>query len=149
MIRIFICLLVSLSIYATASTTRADVNDPKMPGHEIKERNLINSKVDVVIGKFISLGNLGDDNLGASYERAEIQITNSLQGPLLGNIKVSYAVRSFPLEHKEIVPALNTEYILFIRDQKIASDNYELVKILPATDTNITRIKALIAQSSK
>jgi hypothetical protein len=141
----FTFLLVILFL-GTLFQIRADTIDQRMPGHSKKDQDFINPTIDIVVAKFIALGNGSADEVGATYyERAQVQITSTLQGALSGNIKVSFTARSFPKNEKDALPALNTEYILFIRDQKIDPDDYELEKILPATDQNIARIKSLIA----
>ena len=140
-----IYLLVVL-LWGGINQIQADASTLNMPGHDQKDSVLINPKIDIVIAQFISTGNAAADEIGfIYYERAQIRIIQSLQGTFSGNIKVSYRAKSFPAENKEVIPYLNTDYILFIRTQRIDPDDYELEKILPATSQNIARIKALIA----
>jgi len=142
---IIIC-LISIMFFNFPSRVNADPESPQLPGNTVNEQELINSKTDIVIAKFISLGNASIDELGATYyERAQIQISSSLRGLLSGTIKISFSAKTFPKNEKDVLPTLNTEYILFIRNQKIDPDDYELQKIIPASAANLTRIKALVA----
>jgi hypothetical protein len=125
----------------------ANVDNPPMPGHEAKEQDLIKKKNEIVVAKFISLGSGGLDELGASsYEKAEIEITQTLRGNLSGHLKVSYVVKSLPTNEQEARPTIDILYIMFIHS--LGANEYETEKLLPATDQNISRIKALIASQN-
>ena len=139
---ILVFLVSVLSAFAQIS---ADENTPNLPGHGTKDADYISPRFDIVTAKFLFLGNPGSDASGSTYyERARIQIITSFQGNLSGQIKVSYTAIDFPPEHKDVMPSLGAEYILFIRDNKNDPDDYELDKILPCTAHNLASIKALI-----
>ena len=146
----WITLLTVMLIAANFETVSGDTpmndpnNPPVLPGHLKKGEELMKIATDIIVGKFTSLGNGSTDSPGASfYEKADLTVINSLKGSLSGNIQASYSVRTFPLNKKEAQPTIGTQYVMFI--QKLGPTEYEIKKLLPATDDSITKVKALIA----
>ena len=123
--------------------SRGDTPATALSGHEKKSEDLIAVVPDIVVGKFTSLGSGSDDAPGATfYEKAEIEVVSSLKGTLSGNLQAGYSVKSFPPSKKETVPVIGTPYIMFI--QKLGPTEYEIKKLLPATDDNLAKVKGLI-----
>jgi hypothetical protein len=118
-------------------------NASVLMGHEKKSEDLAKNVTDIIIAKFTSLGNENSDSPGASfYERANIEVLSSLEGTLAGNIRVGYTIHFFPPSEREAVPVIGTQYIMFI--QKLGPAEYEIKKLLLATDENVSAVKALI-----
>lgn len=116
-----------------------------LTGHTKKIENAIKETTDIVIASFTKLGFPGSDASGEdSYDQAEIEITGILKGTLAEkHLKVFYIVQSMPGKNQEKAPIIGVQYIMFI--QKLSPNEYEIKKLLPATDENIIKIKALIA----
>jgi len=113
-------------------------------GHGKKNEDALKESTDIAVAVFTSLGNRGADATGEDdYDQAEIEVVTTLKGNLPGKLKVFYAVLSMPGKNQESPPVLGTQYIMFI--QKLGPTEYEIKKMLPATDDSIAKIKALIA----
>jgi hypothetical protein len=137
-----------IAICAVPALSKADAPTPSgttvLSGHEKKMEDLVTVVPDIVIAKFTSLGNGSDDAPGATFfEKAGIEIVSSLKGSLSGDLQAGYSVKLFPPSKKETMPVIGTPYIMFI--QKLGPTEYEIKKILPATDDNIARVKGLIS----
>jgi hypothetical protein len=129
-----------LLCFGLISQLEADVTTLLLPGHKATEGDLKTS--DVVIAKFISFGVIEIDNAGAlSYEQDDIQIIRALRGQLSGKLKVSFEILTFPGKDRETLPVLGTEYVMFIK--KLGASDFEIIKLLKATDDNIAKIKTL------
>ncbi len=142
---LFICVI---TICAAPVLSKGDAptqsSTTALSGHEKKNEDLVAVVPDIVVAKFTSLGNGSDDAPGATfYEKAEIEIVSSLKGTLSGDLQAGYSVKLFPPSKKETVPVIGTPYIMFI--QKLGPTEYEIKKLLPATDNDIAKVKALIA----
>ena len=93
------------------------------------------------------MGFPGSDAAGEEfYEQAEIQIISALKGNLTGSLKVAYSVHSMPGKHQESSPLVGAKYIMFIH--KLGPNEYEIKKLLEATNANISSLKSLIASQS-
>jgi hypothetical protein len=113
-------------------------------GHHKKEEGLAAKVGAIFVGQFITLGDgPGADEPGMEYfDNAQVKVEQSLKGTLSGIVKVSYSVMSIPTE-KESSPKSLKDYIFFINI--ISPTQLSVVKLLPATDQNVAKIKALIA----
>jgi hypothetical protein len=124
----------------------SDTSEPFFPGHKAIEGDLLEID-DVIIAAFTSLGLPEITAPGIShYEGADIDIAGSLKGKRSGTLKASYTVHFLPVTAPEVAPALGTRYIIFLRT--VGVYEYQIDKLLPATDKNVTRIKALIASQT-
>jgi hypothetical protein len=111
----------------------------KLPGDDIKVEDGI-LKSDVVCAGQIT--DLGYPNPGAtdmvSY-RAKIEIIQTLMGsissPILAIIKIDGG------KHEDS-PINGVSYVFFIKKMPVTN---KVLKLLPATDANIAKVKALIA----
>jgi hypothetical protein len=147
--KIFLLSLLSLTI-CLSNVIASKADDSVLPGDEKKESDLINPTIDIVIGKFIALGVMGDPDGGGVryYQKGKIEIISILRGTLSGDILVSYLQKSFAIDHKEVGPSIAVDYIFFIKNQTIEPDEYELEKVLPASNEDVARIKALIVSQT-
>jgi hypothetical protein len=118
-----------------------------LSGHGKKNADAFKESTDIAVAVFTSLGNRGADATGEDdYDQAEIEVVTILKGNLPGKLKVFYAVLSMPGKNQESPPVLGTQYIMFI--QKLGPAEYEIKKLLPVTDDNATKVKALITAAS-
>jgi hypothetical protein len=138
-------ILAALSLALVVNGYSQSSSDTKMlSGHGKKSENAIKESTDIVIAVFTTLGSPGADATGENdYDGAEIEITSALKGTLSGKLKVFYIVYAMPGKNQESPPVLGTQYIMFIH--QTGPTEYEIKKLLPATDDNIAKIKALIA----
>ncbi len=148
--RLKINLLIACVITLCTIPAMSDDNAPTpsgttvLSGHEKKSEGLVAVVPDIVVAKFTFLGNGGDDAPGSTfYEKAAIEVISSLKGTLSGDLQAGYTVKLFPPSKKETVPVIGTPYIMFI--QPMGPTENEIKKLLPATDDNIAKVKALIA----
>jgi hypothetical protein len=75
-----------------------------------------------------------------------VSVSQVLKGALGDVVSVDFKVRSY-LNEKE--PKIGTSYIFFVKRGGYESPNsYTLLKLLPATDANIAKVKALIAAAT-
>jgi hypothetical protein len=138
---IFGLLMLTAVSVLTASDNKG--SDDIFPGHDKKNEELIKTVTNIVVAKFTSLGNLNLDAPGeVLYVHAKIEIASCLKGSLSGTLQARYNVQDFSEGPTETLPVVGTQYIMFIRDYHLP--DYRIEKILPATDTNLASIKALI-----
>jgi len=118
-----------------------------LTGHVKSSEKAVKEATDIVIATFIKLGFPGSDSDGADfYEQAQIQVFSALKGTLSGNVQVSYSVQAMPGKDQESAPASGVQYLMFM--QKLGPTEYEIKKLMPATEANVSAIKALIAGAS-
>lgn len=131
-------------IAAHAQSAPTSMGEGLFTGHMKKNENVLKEAKDIIVGKFTALGYPGSDASGEDfYEQGQVEVISALRGSLAGTLRVGYSVRTVPGKDQEIPPVVGTEYIMFI--QKLGPNECEIKKLLPATDENITKIKALIA----
>jgi hypothetical protein len=139
--------MICIGLALAGANDGGNSNAPVLSGHEKKSEDLPMAVTDIIIAKFTSLGNENSDSPGASfYEKADIECLSSLKGTLVGNIQAGYTVHFFPPSERETVPVIGTQYIMFI--QKLGPTEYEIKKLLLATEQNVASVKALITSSS-
>jgi hypothetical protein len=138
-------ILAAISLVLIVNSYPQSSSDTKMlSGHSKKNQDAAKESTDIVIGVFTSLGSPGAGATGENdYDQAEVEVVNALKGALSGTLKVFYVVFAMPGKDQESPPVLGTQYIMFI--QKLGPTDYEIKKLLPATDDNIAKVKALIA----
>jgi hypothetical protein len=107
------------------------------------------SKADVVlIGKLSGAGNEVDSPpfapvAGPTFSGARISVIQVLKGTAGSSVGVSFFVNS---ANHEKSPDAASSYIFFLaKNAANATDQYTILKILPASDDNVSKIKALIA----
>jgi len=138
--------IICIGLALTGANDGGNSNAPMLTGHEKKTGDLPAAVTDIIIAKFTSLGNESSDSPGASfYERADVEVLSSLKGTLTGNIQAGYTVHFFPSSEREVAPVIGTQYIMFI--ETLGPAEYEVKKLLLATDQNINSVKALIASA--
>ncbi len=80
-----------------------------------------------------------------SYYKNKVKVLQILRGTIEPQIKVTIYLYSVS-DISETQPNIGTAYIFFIKKNDQGTfDPYTALKLLPATDTNITKVKKLIA----
>lgn len=102
-------------------------------------RDEVISATDVVIGKFlvVKARDTFSSMMGAEYQ-GQITILQTLKGNESGSLEVGFPVIRGG-KNKEAEPNLNDTYIIILVQHQV------IRKLLPATDANIAKVKALIA----
>jgi hypothetical protein len=139
---------VALIVNGYSQTSTQPQGSGVLSGHEKKNEDAIKGSTHVVVATFSVLGYPGPGADGeANYDQAEIAVVTALKGTLSGQLKAHYIVYDMPGKDQESLPALGTQYIMFI--QQLGPTEYEIKKLLPATDDNIAKVKQLISQVTK
>ena len=102
----------------------------------------------IFVGQLEVLGNFDLTDAGVTaYRDAKVKITSFLKGALDGSneIKITIIVMKVHPIGWEFTPTVGSSYIFFAKKNK--GNKYEAIKLLEATDANITAIKNLIATS--
>ena len=93
------------------------------------------------IGQIIAKGPVILTEPGVSYRGYTVKVATLLKGALAGEIHVSLDVRNDG-RAVEVIPRVGENYIFFVI---LKASEIIVVKLLPATDANIAKVKALIA----
>ncbi len=140
-------LLVALASLLVNSVGRAD--DPKLPGSFFKPEDHLSEWNIVFLGKIIDAGPpqaIFAESM-MSFHQIKIEASQVMKGSFDGRSLVNVGVFA-----GEEIPKAGGTYIFFeaktiyAPDQENAPDHELVTKLVPATDDNIARVKALIAQ---
>jgi hypothetical protein len=115
----------------------ADENTP-LVGHWRSTKDEIASATDIVIGKFTQVRAGGAGSISGLEYHGAITVLHVLKGNASGNVEVVFRV-ILGSKDKEAEPDLGDTYIIILYDHQM------IRKLLPATDANIAKVKALIA----
>jgi hypothetical protein len=125
-----------------AQNTSSIDSQVKLSGSSLRSGDLIVKSDVICVGEITTIGSPLSRATGQdTYAGVKIQISQDLKSHIDSPALVEIVVAK---EHdlKEEAPELETSYIFFIK--KIPGWNIVL-KLLPATDDNIAKVKALIA----
>jgi len=115
----------------------ADV--PHLAGSGYAIGDVVASATDIVVGKFTKVKSDGAASMmGMSYH-GQITISETLKGTDSGSLEVAFYLNSAISPTNESEPNLHDTYIM------ILTDHQAIRKLLPVTDDNMSKIKALIA----
>jgi hypothetical protein len=144
LISILVALTFAINGYCQGPVPQHAEDDGTLLGHALKDEDTFKNGVDIIIGKFVSLGTGSSDSPGESYyQGASIQVISSLKGSLSGNLKASFSVKFFSQHGNETVPVVGNQYIMFLRER--VPNEFTIKKLLLATDKNIAEVKTAIA----
>jgi len=147
---IALSLVISVQVsHAQNAPTGAGQTEPvKLTGGDVKSEDAI-LKTDVLfIGQ---ITHLGFGNLKAQgeavYRGMQIKVIQILRGSL--QPESTFTLRVFHVySSDEYPPTEGSSYIFFAkRNDPSEKDAYAIVKLLPATDANVTKVKALTASA--
>jgi len=114
------------------------------PGSSLSLEKVVSHADIIVVAKLVSLGiTIPDATAQADYDSAQIQVTQILKGAPNQSLTVSITVHYSKGRIEEFAPEEGKEYLFLIHTDDAKS--YTVLKILPATDDTITKVKALIA----
>jgi len=113
----------------------------KLSGSGLKSEDIILKSDAIFIGQIIAKGAVLMLEPGKSYRFYTVKVATLLKGTLAGEIQVSLDVRN-DSRVVEVIPRVGENYIFFAI---LKASEIIVVKLLPATDANIAKIKALIA----
>jgi len=124
---LIITAIILLSAYAS--------DGPALSGSSLKLDDEVASATEIVIAKFTEITEGASSTLSGYRYKGLIAISDILKGNAPVSSKIAFTVG---MQTKESVPNLSDIYILIL-------DNHHIRKLLPATDANVAKIKALIA----
>ena len=136
---------ISLSHIFLAIPSFASDDSIKLTGHEEDLNDAAKQVTGIVVGKFTDLGSPAQAlTLGEKvYAKAAFKVSVALKGKVPDEIKVRYAVSTYPPDDRENKPVIGVEYIAFVEEH--AKGEWETVKLMLATDANLAAVKAVIA----
>ena len=106
------------------------------------------TKADAVfVGQITRLGSSNLKELGvAVYRGVQVTASQILRGSLDPQSTFTLRVMMLSTRSTENPPTVGSSYIFFVkRDDASKDSTYTVLKLLPATNDNIAKIKALIA----
>lgn len=122
-------------------------NEPVLSGSTLKSEDLASKCDAIFIGQIAKLGYPVLASAGAvSYHGVEVKVLQVLRGSIDGEVvKVTLLAMSGQNVH-EAPPEVGNTYIFFVHKNTEKGWNpYTAIKLLPATNDHVTKIKALIA----
>jgi hypothetical protein len=117
---------------------------PSLSGSRSKLEDVITKADDIFVGKMLQTGPItvtAPGQIGCSGNK--IEVLQTLRGSVNSQITVSFNVH---YDSHEQLPKVGNTYIFFVK--KVIHpdpDPYRAIKLLPSTDDNIAKVKALIA----
>jgi hypothetical protein len=115
----------------------ADESKP-LVGHWRSTKDEIACATDIVVGKFSQVRAGGAESFSGLQYHGKINVLHVLKGNETGNLKVVFRV-ILGSKDTEAEPNLGDSYIIILYDHQM------IRKLLPATDDNIAKVRALIA----
>jgi len=114
-------------------------------GRAIKAEDAVKAADLIVVARLVDLGLPQADAPGETYyENAKLEITNTLKGnPEAYTILISFSVQKVSPTAPEKEPEKGQEYLFFIR--KNGDSRLKGVKILPATENNLSKVTNLVS----
>jgi hypothetical protein len=116
-------------------------NEPLLSGSTLKSEDIA-VKVDAVfVGEITDPGLTVPTSPGmASYNGVQVKVLQVLRGSIDAQT-ITVKLDIFAANREE-PPKVGTQYIFFVKKD---GDRFTALKLLPATDDHITKVKALIA----
>jgi len=134
--RLFVCYLLAVTACPPAYADEG----ARLVGSRTSTKEVTVSATDIVLGKFTKVRPTNAASMLGVLYNGEITISQALKGNKSGSLEVGFSV--IPIgKDKEAEPNLRDTYIMFITDQQV-------LKLLPATDENISRIKSFLAPTA-
>ena len=121
-------------------------SESRFTGSNLKSEDVLLKVSAIFIGKITQIGFANTKMEGVLiYRNVQINVLRILRGSL--DAKSTFRLDVVPLTgFREISPVAGNSYIFFVkRNYEGEPDPFIVVKLLPATDNNIARVKALIA----
>ena len=125
-------------------------SDQKLTGSVVKVEDIISTCDAVFLGEITDIGVPSDpaDDGWTVTSGIGVSVSENLRGSVESQIKVTLRTLSSS-STQESTPKFEGSYIFFVNKTADASeDPYMVVKLLPATDTNIAMVKQLIEKPS-
>jgi hypothetical protein len=138
---ILLCSMIGVSSLE-AQSSQLENSSVKLSGSRFKAEEIVAKANVICVGEIVQIGPpLTRAAAQASYPGVKIQISQCLKGDLSSPALIEIVVAKEPNVTEE-APKAGTTYIFFIK--QTTSWNMVL-KLLPATDDNIAKVKAMIA----
>lgn len=148
MLWIVLSLVFTIQISRAQNTPAgAGQNEPMLTGSTLRSDDVATKADAVFVGQITHLGFSNLKALGeAVYRGVQVNILQVLRGSLDPQSTFTLRVMVPSTRSHENPPTVGISYIFFVkRDDPSKHDAYTVLKLLPATDANIAKVKALIA----
>ena len=125
-------------------------SDSELSGRDIKIENAVSKSDSIFVGKIskMRLGSITATDRVA-YGGVQIRVLQFLRGSIDSQSLVTIYITASHVVH-EAPPEVGMPYIFFVtKNTHGTSDPYTVLKLLPATDDNIAKVKQLIATATK
>ena len=141
----FFCLAACWALISASFSIAQLTNNPpelKLSGSEKKTKDIINKSDIIFIGQIITKGWVDAASPGMNSRGFTISIKTVLKGQVDSEVRVTLYVKNNG-RIIEAVPQIGQSYIFFVKQG--ANQQLIVLKLLPPTDENIAKVKALIA----
>ncbi|MDB4793753.1 hypothetical protein OAG63_01840 [Methylacidiphilales bacterium] len=141
-------LLIALSLIlciepvkAQTTTAVTGQSEPILSGSGLKVEDIAMKCDAIFIGQIVSLGDAETASAGIDTRGASIKVLQILRGSVGSQVGVAISTSLWPSLHEQI-PQVGKSYIFFVHQE---GTRFTVLKLLPATDDHISKVKALIA----
>jgi hypothetical protein len=123
-------------------------SEPVLSGSTLKSEDVMVKADAIFVGEIVEIGFPTAKAPGrGSYYGVQVKVLQVLRGSVDAQVTVTlyttYSAHEQP-------PKVGNTYIFFAhKNTEPGWDNYTVVKLLPATDATITKVKGIIAQAPK
>lgn len=148
MLWIMLSLVFTIQISRAQNTPAgAEQNEPALSGSTLRSEDVATKADAVFVGQITHLGFSNLKALGeAVYRGLQVKVLQVLRGSVDPQSTFTLRVMVPSISSHENPPAVGSTYIFFVKkDDPSKHDAYTVLKLLPATDDNIAKVKAVIA----
>ena len=149
-----LALLALLSLTFSIQSAKAQNDSPGnaadqqvgLPGSAAKVEEVVLKSNAVFVGTITQMGFVDLGAVGVvSYGNVKVKVSQVFLGVVDSVTSVTFDVKNRPKVH-EREPQVGNAYIFFAKtNAKGSSDQFTVLKLLPATDDTIAKVKAVIA----
>ena len=134
---------------AQNTPTGSGQNEPVISGSTLKSDDIVSKADAIFVGKITAIGFGNLKAKGESvYRGVQVKVLKVLRGTIESSITVTLHVIAV-MDFHEDPPEAGSPYIFFVKKAgALEKDPYVVLKLLPATDDNIAKIKQLVAATS-
>jgi hypothetical protein len=127
------------------SETRENISI-KLSGSDLKSEDIVLKANAVFVGEITELGHPNTKAPGQNvYHGVQIKVLQVLRGSVDAQVTVTLYIHFAP-NSSENPPKVGNTYIFFAhKNTEVGWNPFTVLKLLPATDDNIAKVKALIA----
>jgi hypothetical protein len=140
MLVLMLNLFLGIQLVKAQNASKAmDQNVPVLTGSTLKSEDIAVKADSIFIGEIVQMSFPDATAPDLASYSTRVKVLQVLRGS--ANAQVTVSIDTYAMNHEE-PPKVATPYIFFVRKE---AKRFEALKLLPATEVNVAKVKALIA----